>query len=155
MPLAPRGCIRALHVCTLKHGIVGIEVEITRIEGGWKVSQEREHGDWQGVVSGFKGLGTKEGDEMARMIEERESLVLVSVARWHGRGRRECYRIASGFKQHDFNFHAGMSHPRCPMSMNEPLARVSLRIPQGPQVLVDQLTNPPRSPPPEYGDSPR
>ena len=34
-------------------GIVGIEIEITQIEGKWKVSQNRSEADRQGVASGL------------------------------------------------------------------------------------------------------
>lgn len=52
----------------LKKGIVGMEVEIDRIEGRFKLSQESEQGDWEGVVKGLEGLGTDEGREMAGMV---------------------------------------------------------------------------------------
>jgi len=56
----------------MRRGIVGIEVEITRIEGRYKMSQEKDQGDWEGVLEGFKAMGTELGDEMARrVVEER------------------------------------------------------------------------------------
>ena len=51
----------------LQKGIIGLEVEITRIEGRFKLSQENPDGDWEGVVEGFKELGE---DEMVQMFEE-------------------------------------------------------------------------------------
>lgn len=63
------------YVEILKKGIVGLEIEITRIEGRFKLSQEtageEEGGDWRGVVDGFRGLGTEDGRIMAGMVEER------------------------------------------------------------------------------------
>ncbi|ORY23606.1 putative FMN-binding domain-domain-containing protein [Naematelia encephala] len=59
------------YVDLLKKGIIGLEIQVSRIEGRFKMSQEMADGDWNGVVQGFKGLGTKEGDEMARFIQER------------------------------------------------------------------------------------
>ena len=50
----------------LQKGIIGLEVEITRIEGRFKCSQENEDGDWEGVVKGFGEMG-EEG--MVRMLE--------------------------------------------------------------------------------------
>ena len=48
-------------------GIVGIEVEIDRLEGKWKVSQNRPEGDRVGVYEGLTG----EGDvKMADMVAE-------------------------------------------------------------------------------------
>ena len=38
-------------------GIIGIEVPITRIEGKWKVSQNRPVHDRAGVVAGLRGSG--------------------------------------------------------------------------------------------------
>jgi transcriptional regulator len=55
----------------MKKAIVGIEVEIKRIEGRFKLSQESNDGDWKGVVDGFRALGTREGEVMAGMVEER------------------------------------------------------------------------------------
>jgi transcriptional regulator len=55
----------------LKKGIVGVEIVIKRIEGKFKMSQENELGDWEGVVDGFKGLGTEDGKRMAEAVEAR------------------------------------------------------------------------------------
>jgi hypothetical protein len=35
------------------------------------LSQESPDGDWQGVIDGFKSLGTEEGETMAEMVQER------------------------------------------------------------------------------------
>jgi transcriptional regulator len=51
----------------LQKGIIGLEVEITRIEGRFKLSQENTDGDWEGVVQGFKEIGEV---GMVRMFEE-------------------------------------------------------------------------------------
>ncbi|CAD6573474.1 MAG: hypothetical protein TREMPRED_000834 [Tremellales sp. Tagirdzhanova-0007] len=53
-----------------KRGILGLEIEIERCEGRFKLSQELGDGDWEGVVAGYRGLGTLEGEMMARMVEE-------------------------------------------------------------------------------------
>jgi transcriptional regulator len=37
-------------------GIVGIEMPIARLEGKWKVSQNRPAQDRQGVVAGLQGM---------------------------------------------------------------------------------------------------
>ncbi|WVR07898.1 hypothetical protein IAU60_004941 [Kwoniella sp. DSM 27419] len=55
----------------LKKAIIGIEVTIDRIEGRFKLSQESTDGDWQGVVDGFKALGTEQGTQMAELVESR------------------------------------------------------------------------------------
>lgn len=51
-------------------GIVGVEIPIDRIEGKWKVSQNRPEADRLGVWAGFRGEGG-DGDEMASLVSER------------------------------------------------------------------------------------
>lgn len=59
------------YVELMKKNIIGVEVEITRLEGKWKISQELAEGDRQGTIEGFEALGTDVGDEMARTVEGR------------------------------------------------------------------------------------
>ena len=59
------------YVELLKKGIIGLEIEVKRIEGRFKLSQEDTDGDWKGVVEGFRNLGTEKGKQIAEMIEER------------------------------------------------------------------------------------
>ncbi len=47
-------------------GIVGIEIDITEIEGKWKVSQNRPAGDREGVANGLDE--TAGGDGMADLV---------------------------------------------------------------------------------------
>ncbi|KAL7419217.1 hypothetical protein Q5752_006054 [Cryptotrichosporon argae] len=61
----------ASYVEALKRGIVGLEIEILKIEGRFKLSQEMGDEDWNGVVEGFRALGTEDGHRLAQMIEER------------------------------------------------------------------------------------
>ncbi|KAK5735069.1 hypothetical protein LTR17_008405 [Elasticomyces elasticus] len=56
----------------LRKNIIGVEVEITKIGGKFKMSQEMGSGDCQGVIKGFKALETKTGDAIAKMVEERD-----------------------------------------------------------------------------------
>jgi transcriptional regulator len=51
-------------------GIVGLEIPIARIEGKWKVSQNRPAADQAGVAAGLRGLGD-EADAMAAIVAER------------------------------------------------------------------------------------
>jgi transcriptional regulator len=51
-------------------GIVGLEISIDRIEGKWKVSQNRPAIDRAGVVEGLRGNGDA-GNVMARLVAER------------------------------------------------------------------------------------
>jgi transcriptional regulator len=50
-------------------GIVGIEIPIARIEGKWKVSQNRPEADRSGVVSGLRGEGDEMSEAMAALVE--------------------------------------------------------------------------------------
>lgn len=50
-------------------GIVGLEIEIARIEGKWKVSQNRPAADRHGVAAGLRADGGEEGEAMAQLVE--------------------------------------------------------------------------------------
>jgi transcriptional regulator len=62
------------YVEVMKRAIIGIEIEITRLEGKFKMSQEMSKGDRAGVVEGFRGTGTEIGCEVARLVQERGDL---------------------------------------------------------------------------------
>lgn len=51
-------------------GIVGIEIPIARIEGKWKMSQNRPETDRVGVVAGLRELGVR-GEAVAALVAER------------------------------------------------------------------------------------
>ncbi len=51
-------------------GIIGIEISIDRIEGKWKVSQNRPAIDRAGVVAGLRGSGESR-EVMASLVAER------------------------------------------------------------------------------------
>lgn len=59
------------YVELLKKAIVGIEIEVTNVGGKWKMSQELARGDREGVIRGFEGLETPEGESMAKIVRER------------------------------------------------------------------------------------
>jgi len=63
---APAAYIRAL----LK-GIVGIEIRIARLEGKWKLSQNRLAADQAGVVEGLTASSDSAHQDMARLISRR------------------------------------------------------------------------------------
>ena len=50
-------------------GIVGIEVEITRMEGKAKLSQNRSESDRAGVIAGLRGDGGETELRMAAQVE--------------------------------------------------------------------------------------
>ena len=49
--------------------IVGIEIPVSRIEGKWKMSQNRPEADRAGVIAGFRELGR---DAIAALVAERD-----------------------------------------------------------------------------------
>jgi transcriptional regulator len=51
------------------NGIIGIELPIRRLEGKWKVSQNRNEPDRQGVVEGLTKLSTPESLAMKDLVE--------------------------------------------------------------------------------------
>ncbi len=62
---APEDFIQAL----LK-GIIGLELPIRRLEGRWKVSQNRNDRDRQAVADGLTGLNTADSLIMKRLVEQ-------------------------------------------------------------------------------------
>ncbi|KAJ5560021.1 FMN-binding split barrel-related protein [Penicillium frequentans] len=56
------------YIATLKKNIVGMRIEITRIEGRFKVSQERPVNDRNGVVEGLEGMQGR-AREMAEFVK--------------------------------------------------------------------------------------
>ena len=61
----------ASFVATQIRAIIGIEIEITRIEGKWKASQNRPPADREGVVAGLEREGDERSAAMAKMVRER------------------------------------------------------------------------------------
>jgi transcriptional regulator len=55
-------------------GIVGVEIEITRIEGKWKVSQNRSEADRQGVAAGLRLSPDDASQTMADLVDARGAL---------------------------------------------------------------------------------
>ena len=51
--------------------IVGVELRITRLEGKWKVSQNRSLPDRHGVVEGLEKSASPEAHEMATLVNQR------------------------------------------------------------------------------------
>ena len=52
--------------------IVGIEIPIARLQGKWKVSQNRSPADRRGVVAGLQSASTERCAAMARLVGERD-----------------------------------------------------------------------------------
>ncbi len=52
----------------LSGGIVGVEMPVERVEGKWKVSQNRTEADVEGVVRGLGEVGTRESKVMGELV---------------------------------------------------------------------------------------
>ena len=50
--------------------IVGIEIPLRRLEGKWKMSQNRVPRDRAGVVAGLRGAGDEQSQAMANLVAE-------------------------------------------------------------------------------------
>ena len=64
----------APYVAAQIKGIVGVEIPIDRIEGKWKVSQNRPEVDRAGVVAGLRD-GDEQAEIMAALVAERGKLL--------------------------------------------------------------------------------
>lgn len=51
--------------------IVGIELDVSRVEGKWKTSQNRNDEDAAAVMAGLRSLGTPSSEAMCELIRER------------------------------------------------------------------------------------
>ncbi len=63
------------YIETMLRAIVGIEIELTALQGKWKVSQNRDAVDRQGVVDGLEQQAQASGDAQA-----------AAMAKWVARG---------------------------------------------------------------------
>jgi transcriptional regulator len=60
------------YIASMARGIVGLEMVIERIEGKWKVSQNRSEQDRHGVADGLAELNTTESLAMKALVERRD-----------------------------------------------------------------------------------
>lgn len=58
------------YVDAMIRGIVGLEIAIIRIDGKWKVSQNRPEADRVGVVKGLRDAGGPDQLAMANLVED-------------------------------------------------------------------------------------
>lgn len=63
------------YIAIMQKAIIGIKIDITRLEGKFKMSQEMGEKDRAGVINGFESMGTEIGTETARMVAERQELM--------------------------------------------------------------------------------
>jgi transcriptional regulator len=54
----------------LLRGVVGFEIEITRLEGKFKLNQNKSEADREGVIAGLSAQGDPAGVEVAKMIHK-------------------------------------------------------------------------------------
>jgi transcriptional regulator len=57
------------YIDSMLGAIVGVEIEITRIEGKWKMSQNRARPDREGVAAGLRAQGDDASRRVADLIE--------------------------------------------------------------------------------------
>ena len=58
----------------LARGTIGVELEITRLEGKWKMSQNRSHGDIDGVITGLGASSSERDREVADHVASRKKI---------------------------------------------------------------------------------
>lgn len=59
------------YIANQMRAIVGVELEVSRVEGKWKVSQNRTDEDAAAVIAGLQTLGTPSSEVMQELIKER------------------------------------------------------------------------------------
>lgn len=59
------------YLAGLSKAVIGIEIPIARLEGKWKMSQNREARDAQGVATGLAGSAAAHERHVARLVAER------------------------------------------------------------------------------------
>jgi transcriptional regulator len=61
------------YIRQMSNGIIGLELPISRLEGKWKLSQNKTGPDREGVVNGLDKLGTPESLAMKALVEQIET----------------------------------------------------------------------------------
>ena len=61
------------YVEQMLRGIVGIEIEISRLVGKWKTSQNRDRADRDGVAAGLRETGEPNAEAMAELVRRSNS----------------------------------------------------------------------------------
>jgi transcriptional regulator len=59
------------YIETMAKGIVGLEFSISRLEGKWKVSQNRHERDYEGILKGLDELNTEASKAMKKLVQTR------------------------------------------------------------------------------------
>ncbi|HTJ01838.1 MAG TPA: FMN-binding negative transcriptional regulator [Methylovirgula sp.] len=58
------------YIAMMLRGIVGIEIEVSRLEGKWKMSQNRVLADREGVAEGLRKAHDENADAVADLVEK-------------------------------------------------------------------------------------
>ena len=61
------------YIEVMLRGIVGFRFEIARLEGKWKMSQNRAEPDWKGVVTGLQARATGDDLEIAETVSRQNA----------------------------------------------------------------------------------
>ncbi|QIX02013.1 hypothetical protein AMS68_007530 [Peltaster fructicola] len=62
------------YIDILAKGIIGIQIEVTKLEGRLKLSQDKPIGDREGVVAGLQAHGSPDAIAMAQLVHEQSQL---------------------------------------------------------------------------------
>jgi transcriptional regulator len=63
------------YIARMLGAIVGVEIEITRLEGKWKMSQNRSAEDIDGVIAGLEASGDAASREVAGIVRARRPII--------------------------------------------------------------------------------
>ena len=61
------------YIDVMTRGIVGFRFAIARLEGKWKMSQNRDEQDWKGVVTGLNARATGDDLEVADIVSRQNA----------------------------------------------------------------------------------
>jgi transcriptional regulator len=61
------------YIESLAKTIIGVEIAIDRLEGKWKVSQNRPEADQQGVIAALDAIDSHASHEMANLMRDRKA----------------------------------------------------------------------------------
>jgi len=61
------------YIDAMTRGIVGFHFEITRLQGKWKMSQNRQTPDWEGVVRGLNARASGDDLEIAEAVAQQNA----------------------------------------------------------------------------------
>ena len=61
------------YIDVMTRGIVGFRFAITRLQGKWKMSQNRQKPDWEGVVRGLEARATGDDLEIAEAVSHQNA----------------------------------------------------------------------------------